>query len=270
MLESILPSTNQTPSQTPKESIFSGASPKLTFVMGVVTGVAAISLLGFILVVSAGYQFKTGANQDNSRPIAQVNGGTNAPTPSQPDTNQPPAKVNIAVKDIDYIRGDKNAPVTLIEYSDLECPFCKRFHPNMEQLMTEFQGKVRWIHRHFPLSFHANAQKEAEASECVGKLGGADKYWSFIDKIYTRTTATGTGFALTSLPKLAREVGVSESQFKTCLDSGEFATKVQTDLQEGTTFGVQGTPTTFVNGTPVEGAVPYEQLKAAVEQALKQ
>lgn len=270
MLESILPSTSQTPGQTPKESLFSGASPKLTFVMGVVTGVAAISLLGFILVVSTDYQFKANSGNNSGKPIAQVNTGTNTPTPNQPDANQPPTKVNIAVKDTDYIRGDKNAPVTLIEYSDLECPFCKRFHPNMEQLMTEYPGKVRWIHRHFPLNFHANAQKEAEASECVGKLGGTDKYWSFIDKIYERTTSTGTGIALTSLPKLAREVGVSESQFKTCLDSGEFAAKIQTDLQEGAAFGVQGTPTTFVNGTPVEGAVPYEQLKAAVEQALKQ
>jgi protein-disulfide isomerase len=265
MLESILPtSTNQTPGQTTKESLFSGASPKLTFVMGVVTGVAAISLLGFILIVSTNYQFKTSDNKDSAKPAAQVNNNTNTPTP-----NQPPAKVSVTVKDTDYIRGDKNATVTLIEYSDLECPYCQRFHTSMEKLMTEFQGKIRWIYRHFPLTFHANAQKEAEAAECVGKLGGADKYWTFVDKIYERTKTGGTGFALTSLPKLAREVGVSESQFNICLDGGEFAAKVQSDLEEGAALGVQGTPTTFVNGTAVEGAVSYEQLKAVVEQALK-
>lgn len=245
-----------------RSSIFAGASPKLTFVMGLVVGVAAVSLVGF--VVAASYIFSS-----QSQSGASANNVAQAPSVNQPSNpSGPPTPVNIAVKSSDYIRGNKDAPVTVIEYSDLECPFCKSFHPTMLRIMNEYQGKVKWIYRHFPLSFHVNAQKEAEAAECVGKLGGAEAYWNYIDKIFERTTSNGTGFALTDLYPLAKEVGVSESRFRTCLDQGEMTSKVQADLQEGAGYGVQGTPTSFVNGMPVEGAVPYEQMKAVIDQAL--
>lgn len=245
-------------------SFFDGASPKLTFVLGVVTGVAVVSLVGWTLASSTGWSLGT-ASTAGSGKVATVT----PPSQSSNDT-VPPVTSAPEVKSDDYIRGNPNAQVTLIEYSDFECPFCKRFHPSMQQLMREYDGKVRWIYRHFPLSFHANAQPEAEAAECVGKLGGNDKFWEFTDKIFERTTSNGTGFALADLPPLAKEVGVAESQFKTCLDSGEFTAKVQNDLKEGTTYGVNGTPTTFVNGRAVEGAVPYEQLKAVIDQVLSQ
>jgi len=247
-----------------KTSLFEGSSPKLTFIMGVVAGVAAVSLIGFVLALIYMFPSVLGNKLAKANPTPVAN--------NQPSANQPsglPTKVDVKIKPTDYVRGSKNAPVTLIEYSDLECPFCKRFHPATQQLMKDYAGKVNLVFRHFPLSFHANAQKEAEAAECVGKLGGADKYWSFIDKIFDRTTSNGTGFALDKLVPLAREVGVSESKFKSCLDSNEMAAKVQADLQEGSGYGVGGTPTTFVNGTPIEGAVAYEQLKAAVDQLLK-
>lgn len=257
-------------SEHTKSSLFSGASPKLTFVMGILVGVAGVSLVGFILalVVSLGAngglaKVFTKGDVDN-KPVAAVNDTK----PSQPGTNQPSAKVDIQVRADEFVRGEQGAPVTLVEYSDLECPYCKRFHPAMQQIMQDYAGKVRWIYRQFPLSFHANAEKEAEAAECVGKLGGGSKYWEFIDKIYERTTSNGTGFALADLPKLAQEVGVNQASFKTCLNNGEMAAKVQKDLQEGSGYGVGGTPTTFINGRAVEGAVPLADLKAAVEQAL--
>jgi len=243
-------------------SMFSGASPKLTFVMGILVGVAGVSLIGF--VVAASYAF-SGKGQA-VKPAA--NQGATATAPTQPAAAAP-TPVNIAIKPTDYVRGSTNAPVTIFEYSDLECPYCKSFHPSVKRILSEYPGKVNWVYRHFPLSFHVNAQKEAEAAECVGKLGGADAYWEFVDKIFERTTSNGTGFALADLYPLAKEVGVSESRFRTCLDQGEMTSKVQADLQEGSSYGVQGTPTSFVNGKPVEGAVPYEQLKAVVEEALK-
>lgn len=249
---------------TKASDFFSGASPKLTFFMGIAVGVALVSIVGFIALAS--YAAGGSGNWLAKAP------SLNNPTPNAEVGDQPnqPAQVNIAVKDTDYIRGEKNAPVTIISYSDLECPFCKRFHPEALKILQEFPGKVRLVYRHFPLSFHQNAAKQAEAAECVGKLGGADKYWSFIDKIFARTTSNGTGFALDKLPALAAEVGVSQSKFKSCLDNGEMASKVQADVQEGTGFGVGGTPTSFVNGKTVEGAVPFEQLKAMVQQALSQ
>ncbi len=257
------------PQSSLSPGLFAGASPKLTFIMGVVTGIAVISLAGFVLAASYGLP---GAGRGEKQPI-----GTGTPVATSPGSaaavpSQRPAaasKVTIALKSDDHIRGDAKAPITLVEYSDFECPFCKRFHPVMQQLMQEYQGKVKWVYRHFPLSFHANAQKEGEAAECAGKLGGNDKFWAYTDKIFERTTSNGTGFALDALVPLAKELGLPEAKFKACLDSGEFTAHVQTDIQEGTSFGVNGTPTTFVNGQPVVGAVPYTQLKAVVDSILR-
>ncbi len=248
-----------------KSSIFEGVSPKLGFIMGLVVGVAAISLVGFIVAVSFSFSGRSLVKKTADNPsVANLPSGDN---PSDQPSLQP---VDISIKDSDYIRGNKDAKVVMIEYSDLECPYCQRFHDSMKKIMADYPDQIAWVYRHFPLSFHANAQKESEAAECVGKLGGAEKYWQFVDKIFERTTANGTGFALDKLAPLAKEVGINESKFKTCLDSGEMAQKVQADLQEGSAYGVAGTPTTFVNGQPLEGALPYEQIKAVVDKVLNQ
>lgn len=174
----------------------------------------------------------------------------------------------------DHIKGDKNAKVFVIEYSDFECPFCKRFHPTMQQVVDHYQGKVAWVYRQFPLSFHANAEKEAEASECASEQGGNDAFWKYADKIIERTTSNGTGFALTSLVPLAKEIGLDETKFKTCLDSGKYTKHVQQDEQEGQAAGVNGTPGSIIwtkNGKPqlISGAVPLSSLTTVIDQALK-
>lgn len=84
----------------------------------------------------------------------------------------------------DRVLGSANAPVTIIEYSDLECPFCIRFHATQETLMKEYAGKIKWVHRHFPLDFHANAKPYAYAAECAGEIGGNDAFWKMIDYIF--------------------------------------------------------------------------------------
>ena len=197
-----------------------------------------------------------------------------APSPSNPSAadTKPAGKVKPISKE-DHVQGDANAQVTLFEYSDLECPFCKRFHPSVLQLMKEYKGKVKWVYRHFPLSFHANAQKEAEASECAASVGGHDAFWKYIDTIYERTTSNGTGFALDQLGPLAKEIGLDENKFKECLDSGKMAQKVQNDFNDGQAAGVDGTPGNILvnkDGTSVmvPGAVPYETLKSQVDQML--
>ncbi len=178
-----------------------------------------------------------------------------------------------AVTPEDYIQGDKNALVTLIEYADLECPFCKQFHPTMQQILKEYQGKVRWVYRHYPLPFHANAQKEAEAAECAGKLGGNQAFWKYIDSIYERTTGNGTGFSLDKLTPLAKEIGVNQAGFQKCLDSGEFSQKVKDQMQQGSQAGVAGTPATFLIDSQgetqfINGALPFDQIKPMIEQVL--
>lgn len=198
---------------------------------------------------------------------------------AQPAKNQPaapPANQKAKpVSDSDHIRGNKDAKISVIEYSDLECPFCKSFHPTTQELIKTYGDKIRLVYRHYPLSFHQNAQKEAEASECIAELGGNDTFWSFVDKIFERTTANGTGFALEKLGPLAQEIGVDQSKFQTCLDNGKYTKKVQDSITEGTSAGVNGTPSTFVvnakgDSQMIVGAQPIEALKTIIDKYLTQ
>lgn len=178
------------------------------------------------------------------------------------------------VTDKDWYKGNKNAKVTLVEYSDYECPFCKSFHPTMQQVMKDYGDKVKWVYRHYPLPFHTNAQKEAEASECAGKIGGNEAFWKYTDAIFERTTSNGTGFALDKLTPLAKELGLNESSFKQCLDSGEMAQKVKDQTAKGTEEGVSGTPGTIIidskgNTQLVPGALPFDQVKPMIDKALQ-
>lgn len=217
------------------------------------------------------------AVQNNQPQNNVINNGTNVyatTTPAAAAPQNPPATATPKITSSDHIRGDVNANLVLVEYSDLECPFCKSFHPTAEQALTAYQGKLKWVYRHFPLSFHQNAQKEAEASECVNEQGGNDAFWKFIDAIYTRTTSNGTGFALDKLVPLAQELGLDADKFKTCLDGGKYTKLVQDQELQGQSEGVSGTPgNILVNLTTgktqsIPGAVPYDQLKAAIDQML--
>lgn len=175
----------------------------------------------------------------------------------------------------DWVKGDRNAEIALIEYSDLECPYCKDFHATAQKLVDEYKGDLMWVFRHYPLSFHANAQKEAEAAECAGSLGGNELFWKYIDTIYERTTATGTGFALDKLAPLAKELGLNEAKFTECLDSEQFADKVTAQMDGGTKVGVSGTPGNILLNVKtgktrlIPGAVPFEQIKAEVDALLE-
>lgn len=178
------------------------------------------------------------------------------------------------LSDNDHVRGDREARILLIEYSDLECPYCKTFHPTAQQIVDSYDGQVAWVYRHFPLSFHQNAQKEAEASECVNELAGETAFWDFIDTIYERTTATGTGIALTSLAGIAGEVGANESQFQSCLDSDRYAQYVKDDMASGTAAGVNGTPGNILLDTKtgktvlIPGALPFAQFQKEIDAML--
>ena len=169
----------------------------------------------------------------------------------------------------DYIRGNPDAPITIVEYSDLECPFCKRFHPTVKQALAEYGDQVRWVYRHFPLdAIHSKADKEAEAAECAGELGGSEKFWAYIDKVY-EITPSNNGLDLNLLPQIAKDLGLDQKAFESCFNSGKYAEKVENQYQEGIRFGVNGTPGSFVNAVPVRGALPYANLKAIIEAELQ-
>lgn len=175
----------------------------------------------------------------------------------------------------DHIAGNPDAVLSLIEYSDFECPFCKRFHPNAQRFVEDSNGQVNWVYRHFPLAMHnPGAQKQAEASECVAKLAGNDAFWRFTDAIYERTQAGGKGFPLDRLGPLAAEIGLDVEQFTRCLDSGEQAERVEQDVTEGTAVGVTGTPANFLRNNEtgevvvIRGAASTAALKAAADGLL--
>lgn len=168
----------------------------------------------------------------------------------------------------DHIRGDVNAPITLIEYSDLECPFCKIFHASLQQVLQEYPGKVRWVYRHFPLAqLHPKAAKEAEASECAG-----DKFWDFVDEVFA-VTPSNNGLDPAELPKIARRVGLDVPAFEKCVSDGAKTQLVQEDLADAEKAGGQGTPYTLIVGPneetiPFSGAQPYPSLKAQIDALL--
>jgi protein-disulfide isomerase len=229
--------------------------------------------LVLVLVVVVG-SFFLGSLWTKVQMLEKGVGGTNAPVANAPSAPQA-AAVAPKIANDDHIRGDKKAKIALVEYSDLECPFCKTFHPTAQKIVDEYKGKVMWVYRHYPLSFHANAQKEAEASECVAELGGEDAFWKFIDAIYERTTANGTGFALEKLGPLAAEVGVSQDKFQDCLDTDKYAQKVKDQMAQGSKEGVSGTPGNILLDVKsgktqvIPGAVPFDQIKPMIDEMLK-
>ncbi len=173
---------------------------------------------------------------------------------------------------LDHILGNPDAPITLVEYSDFECPFCKRFHPTVVDLLKNNPDKLRWVYRHYPLEFHNPvAQRQAEASECVAEIGGNDAFWRYSDLLYKRTASNGKGFPLDKLQPLAEEIGVDGRAFAECMQSERMVARVQRDIQNGNAIGVSGTPAAFILNDSggvrvVAGAQPLARLQQLVDE----
>ncbi len=163
----------------------------------------------------------------------------------------------------EYVKGNKDATVEVIEYSDFECPYCLQHTVAMHQLFNDYQDKIKIVFRHFPLSFHPKAQKAAEASECAGEQG---KFWEMHKKIFEANEASNMSVA--QWKQEAKNLGLNATQFNTCLDEGKYDDKVKEDQAGGQVAGVTGTPATFINGQMLSGAVGYDQLKQIIEAEL--
>lgn len=181
-----------------------------------------------------------------------------------------------AISGSDHIRGNPDAPVKIVEYSDTECPFCKRFHTTMQEVMNEYgkDGKVAWVYRHFPLDqLHSKARKEAVALECANEQGGNDKFWSYADRLYEITPANN-GLDPAELPKIAQYVGLDVAKFNTCLGSTKYDQHIEDEVQNATATGGNGTPWSIVVGKngkkyPLSGAQPLASVKQLIEIALQ-
>lgn len=179
-----------------------------------------------------------------------------------------------ALSEDDHILGNPDAQIVVIEYSDFECPFCKNFHATMHQLIDEYgaAGQVAWVYRHFPIKeLHSKAAKEAEASECAAELGGNKGFWDFADRLF-EITPSNNGLDQKQLPIIAAEVGLDKTDFETCLNSGRYAEKVASQLNDVRTAGGRGTPHNVIivgeQQAVIEGAQPIDTLRRVINTLL--
>ncbi|MFH1770643.1 MAG: thioredoxin domain-containing protein [archaeon] len=228
--------------------------------MIVVLGVVLLVILSIVTLVQINDVKKTLSTLTG----ADVKEADNAAAPTQPSA---PSANNVDMKtliDDDDVKGDPNAPVTIVEWSDFECPFCARFYTEtLGQIQTNYidTGKVKLVYRDFPLSFHQNAQKAAEAAECAGEQG---KYWDMHDKLFEDGVTGG----VTAFKQYAADLGLNTANFNSCLDSGQMTSEVQQDMRDGSNAGIRGTPGFIINGQLVSGAQPYAAFEQAIEKAL--
>lgn len=200
--------------------------------------------------------------------------GGSAPAGNGPVVGDAQPTIPIAgVQADDHIKGNPDAKVVIVEYSDTECPFCKNHHDTMNQLVKEYDpSDVAWVYRHFPLAqLHAKAQREAEATECAAELGGNDGFWAYTDRLF-EITPSNDGLEDSQLPEIAAHVGLDVEAFNTCLNSGAMAERVEADLNEVIAAGGRGTPHNIIlvgdEQFPLEGGQPLEIMKQIIDQLL--
>lgn len=188
---------------------------------------------------------------------------TSASTPdSLVDVSQSVKRTNVQT-DGDPSIGPDNAPITIVEFSDYQCPYCTKWHAEVfNQLMTEYKGKIRFVYRDFPLySIHPQSQSAAEAADCAGEQGA---YWQFHNALFSEKY----GLGLDAYNNYAKELGLDTNKFAQCVSERRFKAEVEADFKYGTTIGVSSTPTFFVNGLAVIGAQPYEVFKELIDKEL--
>jgi len=209
-----------------------------------------------------------------SKPLAPSGAPTTAPEEATSAQKNALLRNVGPITSAEHIYGNINAPITIVEYSDLDCPFCERFHTTLEQILAEYPDDVRWVYRHLPLDFHPHAYSEALIAECVGKLGGSEKFWSILPHLLAVPSSQSTEFKTDSIFAETSKLGIDTAQLQTCYESKEFKTKVDSDMASGAATGGNGTPWSIIikpDGTyeSINGAQPYTVVKAMIEEILK-
>lgn len=245
-----------------KHSFLDMMSPTQVFVFGIVEGILVLCTIGFFILLG----ITLGDGGSSGGRVVSGDAGARVAAPS---ANA--GAGNISLREVDeendHIRGKKDAPITLVEYSDFECPFCGRFAPTVEQVLEKYPDDVRIVYRHFPLrSIHPQAAPAAVASECAAEQG---KFWEFHDALF----ANQSGLSRTFYVDTARALGLNVANFETCIDENRYADVVQADEVDAQAAGGQGTPYSIIVGPngeliPVNGAQPFEAVDAAIQQVL--
>lgn len=236
-----------------------------TFIFGIIAGVLVLCTIGFFILL--GVMLKGGglALADN----AFANAPTQLP-PSAPGVPTP-ADIRLAAVDAkkEFVRGNKNAKITIVEYSDFDCPFCGRFHSTPQEILKKYDGKVNWVLRHFPLTtIHPNAQKKAHIAECAGDQG---KFWEMSDVLFENQ---GGPVGDSDIKLLAGKVpGLNADKLLACVLAEKFKDKIAADSASAQAAGAQGTPYSIVVGPdgkliPVNGAQPVEAVESIIQGIL--
>lgn len=241
-----------------QKSFFDAWSSKTSFFLGAGSGILVVCTIGFIILLIV-----TLGNNSEGSLAKSANNNNQLPLENQ-GAVQPQAGAE-ALKPItkdDHLRGNLNAKVMLVEFSDLQCPFCSSVHPTLQKLVNDYQGQVAWAYKHFPIDqLHPYARKAAEASECASEQG---KFWEYADDIFANQALLNDGY----LTQAAGKIGLNAQKFNDCLSSGKYASKVQEHQDEGASAGITGTPGTYVNNVLIKGAKPYEEFKGVIDQLL--
>jgi len=239
-------------------------------------------ILGLIIAVGAGAFFagmffaNTGSETVTKSEFDQAISRIETKIDNLQMVNTPLEIVKIS-KDDDPIRGDKNAPITIIEFSDYQCPFCARFHTQtLPVLLDEYinSGKVNLVYRDFPIqNIHPNALPAAVAAECADEQG---RYWEYHDMLFENQNSWAgleIGSAVAAFKQYAVDLNLSQDQFESCLDSGKYLEEIRKDLNDGRDYGVSGTPGFFIGNdqigyVQVSGAQPFEAFKQIIDSQL--
>jgi protein-disulfide isomerase len=221
-----------------------------------------------LAIIASGLIIGFAVVSDNGNTSAGVANVAGAPQEG-PDGSANPMNIR-PVDENDHIRGDINAPVKLVEFSDFECPFCTRLHPTLKTLVEESNGQVAWVFRHFPLTqIHSGAKELAEASECVASVGGNEKFWEFSDIAFERLSLAGEN----NIREAVNEIGLNADDVMSCINSNETAGLVNEDLQDATNSAGRGTPYTVIIGPDgntfaLSGAQPIQAFNQIISQIL--
>lgn len=255
------------------------AEDNITVSKDMLYGLVLTGLVGLLVlsVFTQGF----GIGKSSAQPSASQQGDSNQPNaptqPSGPNVAAGTGKI-VELMDDDIKLGSDSAPVVMIEFSDFQCPFCRKFYTeSFANLKKDYvdTGKVQLVFRDFPLSFHPSAQKAAEAAECAADQ---NKGWEMHDKMFEEQAKLGSGtvtFSVDDLKSWASQLGLDTAIFSTCLDSGKYSQEVQNDESAGIAAGIQGTPSFIFakrDGSsivPISGAQPYGTFKSTIDQLLQ-
>ncbi|MFH1781986.1 MAG: thioredoxin domain-containing protein [Patescibacteria group bacterium] len=233
-----------------KSKMFENSNPRLVFVLGIVIGVGIFSLLS--LAVLLGFVMNDDSDSeaaDDSSNTNKVVANTNTAAASDLTVDM------ITITEDEAVYGNEDAKITIVEFSDFQCPFCQKHHPTVKNFV-DGNDDVKWVFKHFPLNSHPQAKPASIAAECANEQG---KFFEYVDALFENQSSLAANY----YTELASELGLNTSKFETCLEDEDVAAKVNNDYQMGIAAGVTGTPATIIFNE--DGDI--EMVSGAVEES---